>query len=282
MSLTPHPTGGSPNPPDPRDPDGQESSRNPSRNTRGSEPAPGLASMLDAMRGRMADAPHGVTLTLEPLRPWDALDAWRSLASDEAVATLIIFPAPGSAIADGAGSAGVTALATEFNERHRVADTIDGRTGVQTEHLEQGAWLIAIEGVVEPADAVAIERAIDLGLSPLEAEVRAVAAIRITGGRVLEAHARQREIAEIFIAQAFRRYLAHLRGSAVASIASPDAGLLARLTDRYDEFIVRPIETEVFSTSVDIGITRLDETGAILPADHSFIYDVFSNTWHGE
>lgn len=286
MSLTPHQFGGSnPNPPDPRDSDARNAdprepdSPTPSRNPREHEPTPGLAAMLDPMRGRMADASYGVTLVLEPLRPWDAVDAWRSLASDESITTLIILPPLGR---NAAANASVPVVAAEFNDRHRVADTIDGRAGVRTEHLEQGGWLVAIEGPIEPADAVAIERAVDLGQSPLDAEVRAIAAIRVTEGRVLEAHARHREIAERFIAQAFRRYLANLRGGAVARIASPEPGLIARLTDRRDEFLVRPIETEVYSTSVDIGITHHDDAGTVLPADLSLIYDVYSNTWHGD
>ena len=267
MSLNPHHSGNPNLPPDPREPDR----------------TPGLASMLDPMRGSLVDAPHGVTLILEPLRPWDAIDAWRSLAADEAVNTLVILPPAGpSSIKNAPENATVTVTASDFSTRHRVADTVDGRSGLRTDHLEQGGWMIAIEGPIEPSDAAAIERALDLDQSPLDAEVRAMAAIRITDGRMLEAHARHREIAERFIAQAFRRYVANVRGSTVSQIASPAPGLMARLTDRYAEFVVRPIETEVYSTSVDIGVSRHDETGAILPADHSLIYDLYSNTWHGE
>ena len=42
---------------------------------------------------------------------------------------------------------------------------------------------------------------------------------------------------------------------------------------------MKAIETEVFSTFVDVGIST---SGAAAPADSMMIYDIHSDTWHGE
>jgi hypothetical protein len=44
---------------------------------------------------------------------------------------------------------------------------------------------------------------------------------------------------------------------------------------------VRPIETEIFSTSIDVGIGTNND-GTTKPADRSLIFDIPSNSWHDE
>jgi hypothetical protein len=59
----------------------------------------------------------------------------------------------------------------------------------------------------------------------------------------------------------------------------PDLGLVDSILHRTGYLSIRPIETEVFSTFVDVGVST---SGCNEPADSLMIYDIHSDTWHGE
>ena len=88
----------------------------------------------------------------------------------------------------------------------------------------------------------------------------------------------RREDALVFIAERLRRYVADVRRVSPRLVRRPDSGLVDRLLDRSGFMRLRPIETEVHSTAIDIGIgTNADALDA---ADTSIIYDLCSGTWH--
>ncbi|MEE2719102.1 MAG: hypothetical protein VX727_04890 [Planctomycetota bacterium] len=88
-------------------------------------------------------------------------------------------------------------------------------------------------------------------------------ALLLVAGHVLRNHVRSR--------------LDHRR----PGLECPEVDFMHHLLARTGTFSIRRIETEVYSTWVDIGVsTRPD--GSAKPADLSLIYDLVSNTWHTE
>ena len=85
----------------------------------------------------------------------------------------------------------------------------------------------------------------------------------LVGGRVLRNHVRSR--------LGHRRY----------GLECPEADFMHHLLARTGTFSIRRIETEVYSTWVDIGVSTCPD-GSAKPADLSLIYDLVSNTWHTE
>ena len=75
------------------------------------------------------------------------------------------------------------------------------------------------------------------------------------------------------------RHLTDFRADASENIAPPDLGLVDSILHRTGTISIRPIETEVFSTFMDIGISTI---GPATQADYTLIYDIFSDSWHGD
>jgi hypothetical protein len=151
-------------------------------------------------------------------------------------------------------------------------------TAVDRHALDHVAVLV--EGPVEPADAAAIGRALGAGYGALDGDLRAVASARVRNDRTTVIEARDAEDAVRFLAAMLRRYVATVTKHTVENVAMPDEGLLLHALERTGRITIRPIETEMYATFIDIGIsTSEDIDGA--PADTSLIYDRVSNTWHG-
>jgi len=84
-----------------------------------------------------------------------------------------------------------------------------------------------------------------------------------------------------FVGETLRHYLAAVAGLPLEHVGPPDVGLLVPLFEPRGGLTVRPIETDVYSTAVDVGVaTSPPETPR--PADSSLIYDLHAGTWHGE
>jgi hypothetical protein len=138
-----------------------------------------------------------------------------------------------------------------------------------------------IDGPIHSGDARAISAAVREGSSPLAGELRAILAVRGVGPRVTVVDARERAILATFVGERLRHYVAALRHGRVDEVGGPEPALVERVLDRSGTLRVRPIETEVYSTFIDVGIsTAADESAG--PADASLIYDLTSRTWHGE
>ena len=136
-------------------------------------------------------------------------------------------------------------------------------------------WVACVEGPIEMGDANAIIASISSSNSPLLAECRMQSMIASTEQGGIKAHVREKDDALALVAEAFRQYASNLLN---CNASIPDLGLMATLFERGDEISVRPIETEMFSTFLDIGISSSIE-GA---ADQVLIYDIHSNSWHGD
>ena len=144
-----------------------------------------------------------------------------------------------------------------------------------------GLVAVLVEGVIEARDAAAIGRALETGETALKSECRAIAAMLIVKDRAVTIETRTRDQAAGFVAHNFRHYLSALRDRPADDFASPEVPLIENLLLRTGRLSVKPIETEVYSTSIDVGIST-SSNGEVRPADDSLIYDIISNTWHGD
>ena len=136
-------------------------------------------------------------------------------------------------------------------------------------------WVACVDGPIEMGDANAIIASISSSNSPLSIECRMHSMIASTDLGGISAHVREQDDALALVAEAFKQYASNLLNY---NVTTPDLGLMATLFERGDVISVRPIETEVFSTFLDIGISSSPESAA----EHGLIYDVHSDSWHGE
>ena len=136
-------------------------------------------------------------------------------------------------------------------------------------------WVACVEGPVEAGDANAIIASVSSSNSPLAAECRMQSMITSTTSGGISAHVRNHDDALSLVAEAFRQYASNLLN---CNAAPPELGLVATLFENSDVLSVRPIETEVFSTFLDVGVSSTNETAA----EYTLIYDIHSDTWHGD
>lgn len=141
--------------------------------------------------------------------------------------------------------------------------------------------IVRIEGPIERSDARFIRRALAMDGSALEAELRATQAVRIERDETLLLDARDIERTHALVAENFRHYVAAALNQPLNQIGSLESWHIERLFAPTGTIIVRPIETDIFSTSVDIGIST-DVSGGEHPANRSLIYDRPSASWHEE
>jgi hypothetical protein len=140
-----------------------------------------------------------------------------------------------------------------------------------------------VEGEIDARDAAAIMAAASRGGSDFDVELRAAASAGVIENRAITFEVRRREAALRLLADNFAHYLAAVLTRPVEGLGTPDPGQLERLIGVTGRLTVRPIETDVFSTLIDVGIsTTAAEGGDAGPADRSLIYDVPSHTWHDE
>ena len=135
-------------------------------------------------------------------------------------------------------------------------------------------WFACVNGPIEMGDANAIINSISSSSSPLSVECRMQSMIASKDQGGISAHVREQDDALALVAEAFRQYASNLLNS---SASAPDLGLMATLFEQGDEISVRPIETELFSTFIDIGIASPTKN-----AESALIYDIHSDTWHGD
>ncbi|UCD74106.1 MAG: hypothetical protein JSV91_09985 [Phycisphaerales bacterium] len=255
----------------------------------GGLPGPGtsLAGMLSPLRAALEKTGFGCELTLSPIRFADALAVWFDLAPDSSALTLLFSLSPTDDEEDG-----VVGSVAKAAQRLGV-DTVDafenGACVVAAGALRElagmlepaGMMAVLVDGPIEAGDAEAMIQAARAGQTPLEAEIRAVAALRAKSDHSVVLQARNPLHAAALVAENFRHYLAALRNRPAGEFSRPEYWQLERLLSLTGALTVRPIETEIFSTSIDVGIST-DPDGRPRPADRSLIYDIFSRTWHDE
>ncbi|MBT8486000.1 MAG: hypothetical protein HKO59_17815 [Phycisphaerales bacterium] len=229
--------------------------------------------LAPALRATLARTPDGVRLELEPLDLMTALDGPWSQIGPAGADTLLSWvtdpPDPGSPR---------EASGDEIDPAHTLASPAEVVSRLRG--AVEPVVATKIDGPVEAGDARAIKTAIDTGASPLAVEIRAVAAITTRGPEGIVLDARSEEDAARFVAAALRAYVAAVTGQSVAAVSTPELPLVLHLLERTGSLTVRPIETELHSTAVDVGVVTCP-SGA-KAADTALIYDLFARSWHGD
>jgi len=243
-----------------------------------------LAGLLSPMRATLSPSACGFELQLEPMRALDALAPWAHLRPNEDARTLLCRPGA----SDGGSEPSLAALADRLalpaadrlDEHQLVLDPAPlGEIAAAT--ALEGLLAVLIDGPIEREDGRAILRTIEAGRCPLEGDLRALAAMQVRHDRAIVLQTRDIDQAAAFVAEDFRHYLAALRDQPSEKFAAPELALVERMLDRTGRITVRPIETEVYSTSIDVGIST-SSNGELRAADGSLIYDIPSNSWHGD
>lgn len=256
------------------------------------QPGPnGLAAALAPLQAELKQQGTEWHLTLSPMRAFDAMRCWAEL-SDAEHPNALLFD-----VEHAAGNRFDSALATvpsleqlaqwqdvpvleRYDEEALIIDPVAACEVIGAVRPTQ-VRAVLVDGPIEIRDARAMIEASRAGESPLLYECRAVAAIEVGLDRVVRLVTRKREDGIRLVAENFRHYLGALRRRSHEEHAPPELWQLERLFDISGMLTVRPIETEMFSTSMDIGIST---AGADIsqPADESLIYDLPSDTWHDE
>jgi hypothetical protein len=245
-----------------------------------------LVSMLTPMQAMIGQAANHWQLTLAPMRALDALPVWYALGDAADACTLLTdcSSANGKPARPLDGFKYLERLAVDvgeaLDEKHLVLNDAQLREVLELlecDHLS----LVRLTGMVDVRDAAAIDAAVAKGDSALDADLRAIASMDVRRDSVIELHVRDEEHAYRLVAENFRQYLAALLNRSAGAIEPPQPWQIERLMSETSELTVRPIESEVFSTFVDIGISTLPN-GTPGPAARSLIYDLPSGTWHDE
>lgn len=142
-------------------------------------------------------------------------------------------------------------------------------------------WAVCVDGPIEPVDAFAIEQALAEGGCPLEAELRATWVIELLSGGALSVRARSEDAILSVAGEVLRKYASSRCRQDDGAIEPPDPGLIHGLLSHTGSFTIRPIETESYSTWIDIGFSTCPRR-SVKPADRSLIYDMIGNSWHGD
>jgi hypothetical protein len=137
-------------------------------------------------------------------------------------------------------------------------------------------WVACVHGPVELGDAKAIVHQVEHSGSPLCADFRMQSIVTTKDGESVIAHVREYDDALALVATAIAQYASAVFGDFVSP---PDLGLVDAVLEQSGVISIRPIETEIFSTFVDVGIST---NGPSEPADSLMIYDIHSDSWHGE
>lgn len=270
------------------------------RAVRGGDPvdrpvAPGsasLASLLAPLRARINRIDDGFELVIQPMRPVDAVAPFLAASTDDRedapghTTNLVLGASAVPGQLPAARSLGALAdeadipILERFDDDRLVLDD-----GAFTRLAARSGAVIAaaarIDGPIEASDARWIARGLESGVSPLATEVRTQRAIVASDQLTLSVHARRERDVMPFVAENLRHYLAAVSGIGLERVPAPDAGLLVPLFEQSGEIAVRPIETDVYSTAVDVGIAT-SPLESPRPADASLIYDLHATTWHGD
>lgn len=251
----------------------------------------GLASALAPLQAELTQVESGWCLMLSPMRAFDAMRCWAQFSGDERPNALLFnveHAAGGRFGTEDAVAPSLEQLVQwhdvpvleRYDEEAVVVDPASACEVIGSVRPTR-VQAVLVNGPVEVRDAKAMIDAAQRGDSPLAFECRAIASIVIESDRVVTLETRERSIALQLVAENFRHYLGALRRRSHESFSPPETWQLERLFDVSGTLTVRPIETEVYSTSMDVGISTAG-SDVSKPADRSLIYDVPSDTWHDE
>jgi hypothetical protein len=254
-------------------------------------PRKSLASSLSRMQADLRETPFGWSLELSPMFAADAFTALCDEGDEITPATAgqsLLVQVEQSEWQDSQGNCSIESIADRlaipaierFSEDQLLLDELSLRQLVNTCRPTR-LLVVRVNGSLEARDVAAINRALEAGQSPLTAELCAEMALEVTNDRSVVLHVRDKNMALRVVAENFRHYLAAVRGRAVSEFAAPEVWQIERVLSLSGSLTIRPIETEVLSTSIDVGINTAANR-ASRPADRSLIYDIPSNSWHDE
>ena len=133
---------------------------------------------------------------------------------------------------------------------------------------------------LEPAVAIElVERACRSLKTPLN--LPSVSTTRVVAGEVVSIRTRSRNQLLLVGAHVLRNQVQSRLGHRQVDVSAPELDFMHHLMERSGTLSIRPIETEVYSTWVDLGVSTCPER-RMQPADLSLIYDLVSGTWHGD
>jgi hypothetical protein len=143
-----------------------------------------------------------------------------------------------------------------------------------------GAMLVRLEGAIERADAVAVRSAVLAGRAAWEGDFRAVAVLEAADDRSITLITAEEDLALMLVGENLRQYLSAILDREGDSIGWILPSQVHQLLDQSGSILVRPIETDVYSTFVDVGVCTSSDDDA--PAGEGMIYDLLSRSWHTE
>lgn len=248
---------------------------------------------LEASFSRGTD---GCTLHLSPIRGVDTLRVWTS-QSARASRTLVCGCQPRGFIFelarrvaleshDASPGLKVEAPLEILDDAHAVVHDkylpalFHDLRGIGRSEVES-VRLIKVDGPIEPLDVKFIDRAMRRGGSALDGDLRVFAAMHVERDEFVTIQAREERLAMKMLAENFRHYLAAISDVSLEGLDAPPTYQMERLLGVSGRVRVRPIETDVYSTSIDIGVGTDGGTDPV-PADQSLIFDRPSGTWHDE
>jgi len=250
-------------------------------------PKRNLAGSLSPMQADLREAEFGWSMELSPMQAVDALQALAEHLPDSTEYNYLV-TLEQSAWRDGEEELSLSAIADrlavapleQVNESMIVVDQ-DGLQELVCLCESSRLLVVAVDGMVDARDAKAMCKAIDEGKSPLRAELRAVWAVEVVGNRSLVLHSRSKVVAHAVVAANFQHYLAALLSKPTKAFAAPQPWQVERLLDHTGIMTVRPIETQIESGSIDVGVNTTRDRFT-QPANQSLVFDRPSNSWHDE
>jgi hypothetical protein len=248
--------------------------------------APTLAGRIAAIQLQLSSWNDGTAfaLDLSPTLLESVCDLWPQFSADSSSRTLIIDP--DAAGRDRYDEARWTFDALDWSASpvavlddaafHRAVRSIDAGGDVSKTVI-----MVRLAGPIEAGDVCEICSAYENGLPILDAELRAEQVLIVRSGRVVRAESRGQSSVLALAGRLFQLHIGNVRLQPWSDFSMPAPWQLERLLSVTGTLSVRPLETEVYSSIVDVGISTadLERTG---PSSHGLIYDIVSDTWHDE
>lgn len=221
-----------------------------------------LAGMLAPISCQLSSIEHGWELRLVGLELQEVLSILATTCDSNRPSTLLIQNTPGS-----------SSLQVRGIHSDRELLSLGETTAV--------TWAIRAEGPLEATDIKTLTEVCVEGASPLASELPVVSSVEVLPSGAVSIQTRSREQLLLVAAHVLRSHVKIGINPRQVNVTHPEIDFMHHLLGRSGNFTVRPIETEIYSTWVDIGVSTCPER-SMKPADQSVIFDFISSTWHGD
>ena len=224
-------------------------------------------------------------LAISPFRIEDLLSVWRSGSTGrDSLNVVLDCEITGALVEDGLD------VLRELH-RHTVdmvgPDTGEGLLILDDEALEtyvssfavREMAMVRIDGPIDRGDIIAMLSSSSTGCSPLDVELRGVAATEYVrdGPTILES--RQIDVVASALGTDLARYVESVLRLPNGDIPTPPESEVMRLLAKSGSILVRPQDTELLGNNVDVGIctSTRGRSGSI---DTSLVFSRPDGTWH--